>query len=360
MHIKLKPWYAKDLVNDDSWIMHLSEEELEGLAQSLAHAKTVNKDLLELSKEDFPFSQSFLNKLDAAFKNTQENYGLTLLKGFPVDSWTEKEAKLVYWGMGLHTGVGRTQNIASDIMSDVRDAGNKNYKTKNGRGYNTNLGLDFHVDFCDVVSLLCRRTAKEGGTSLVTSSIALVEEIKTQYPHLFPVLQEPFYYSLQGANAPDEPAYYKCPLFDVKDGVFAFRTNRKNITAAQRDFPEIPRLTEQQTELLDVLDKLLPDPRFCYSMNLDKGDLQLVNNYIVVHSRTDFTDFEDEDQKRHLIRLWMTLPYSQALPDSWAEAFKDTRAGAVRGGNRGSGITEAFLSYERNQANSMNMHNIYS
>ena len=140
MHIKLKPWYAKDLVNDNSWIMHLSEEKLEGLAQGLAHAKTVNKDLLELSKEDFPFSQSFLNKLDAAFKNTQENYGLTLLKGFPVDSWTEEEAKLVYWGMGLHTGVGRTQNIASDIMSDVRDAGNKNYKTKNGRGYNTNLG----------------------------------------------------------------------------------------------------------------------------------------------------------------------------------------------------------------------------
>lgn len=360
MRTNLQPWYAKDLVEDNSWIMYLNEEELAGLQQGLDHAKTLNKELLELNKTDFPFSDAFLNKLDAAYRNTQQGYGLTLLKGFPVDQWSEKEAKLAYWGMGLHTGVGRTQNAASDVMSDVRDTGGKNYKTKNGRGYNTNLGLDFHVDFCDVVSLLCRRTAKEGGTSLVTSSIALVKEIQENYPHLYPVLKEPFYYSLQGANAPDEPPYYKCPLFGEKDGIFAFRTNRKNITAAQRDFPEVPRLTEQQVELLDVLDKLLPDPKFCYSMNLDKGDLQLVNNYIVVHSRTDFTDYEEEDQKRHLIRLWMTLPYSQPLPDSWQEAFKDTRAGAVRGGNRGSGITEAYLNYERNQAHEMNMPNVYS
>jgi len=38
--------------------------------------------------------------------------------------------------------------------------------------------LDFHVDSCDVVALLCLQTAKSGGTSKVTSSIAVVDEVK--------------------------------------------------------------------------------------------------------------------------------------------------------------------------------------
>ena len=86
------------------------------------------------------------------------------------------------------------------------------------------------------------------------------------------------------------------------------RTNRKNTDAAQRDFEDVPRLTPEQTQLLDLLDELLPDPRFCYSMELERGDFQLLNNYVILHSRTPFEDFEEPDRKRHLYRLWMSIP----------------------------------------------------
>src|SRR5690606_3229071 len=111
-----------------------------------------------------------------------------------VQRWTEDETCLAYWGMGLHVGVARPQNRASQFMNDVRDEGGT-YRVKNGRGYNTNAELDFHIDSCDVVGLLCRRTAKSGGQSKIVSSIALRDKIRQLRPDLIPVLQQPFYHS---------------------------------------------------------------------------------------------------------------------------------------------------------------------
>ncbi len=347
-------WSASELAQDSSWIVRLSQPEIAGFEAALAHARTLEKPLLEMTAQDFPLTAAARDALKRAVQTTQTRFGMCLVKGFPVERWSEADARLAYWGMGLHMGVARTQNRASEIMNDVRDAGGS-YKVKNGRGYNTNAGLDFHVDSCDVVALLCLQTAKKGGTSLVTSSIALRDEIARARPDLISVLQQPFFYSYQGAGDPSQPPYYQCPVLGDHPAHFAFRTNRKNITAAQRDFEEVPRMTPQQIEALDLLDALQPDARFCYSMQLDRGDLQLLNNYVVLHSRTDFEDFPEPQRKRHLLRLWLALPQAQPLPDAWESYFGDVRAGSVRGGVRGSSITPQFQAYETRQAQQCGM-----
>ena len=140
------------------------------------------------------------------------------------------------------------------------------------------------------------------------------------------------------------------PLLGDDPEQLAMRANRKNVMAAQRDFPEVPRLTPLQVEALDLLDELMADPKLCYSMWLDRGDLQLLNNYVTLHSRTDFEDFEEQDLKRHLYRLWLSVPSSQRLPEQWAVYFGDARAGAVRGGLRGDHLTQDFIDFETRQA----------
>jgi hypothetical protein len=279
---------------------------------------------------------------------------MCLLKGFPVDRWSEDETRLAYWGMGLHVGVARTQNRASDILNDVRDVGSV-YKTTNGRGYNTNASLDFHMDSCDVVGLLCRRAARQGGESKVVNSIAVFNEMQRERPDLAELLRGPFYFSYQGAQDPAQPPYYCCPIIGNHPACFAMRTNRKNIIAAQRDFDDVPRLSAAQNEALDLLDQLMTDPRFCFSMSLEPGDLQLLNNYVTIHSRTSFDDYEEPDQKRHLLRLWLAVPNAQPLPANWLEYFGDVRAGAVRGGLRGSHRSASFDAYEKRQAAHMGM-----
>ncbi|CAA2110552.1 TauD/TfdA family dioxygenase [Variovorax paradoxus] len=347
-------WRAHEAAADTSWIHRLSPEAIAGFDLALDHAKKAGKDLVQMSQDDFPLPKASAEALQAALRATQGHWGMCQLKGFPVDRWTESDCRLVYWGIGLHLGVARTQNRASDILNDVRDAGGT-YKVTNGRGYNTNAQLDFHCDSCDVVALLCRRTAKEGGASKIVSSKALVAEFARRRPDLVETLRGDFHYSYQGAQDPAQPPYYSIPLLGSADAPFAFRINRKNVSAAQRDFADVPRLSARQQEALDLIDELLEDPALLFSMWFEKGDLQLLNNYTVVHSRTSFVDHEQPDQKRHLVRLWLAVPCSQELPLDWGRYYGDHRAGSVRGGLRGSARTKAFDDFEIRQAERMKM-----
>jgi len=104
-----------------------------------------------------------------------------------------------------------------------------------------------------------------------------------------------------------------------------------------------------------VLDKLMPSDEYCYSMELERGDMQLLNNFVIWHSRTSFEDFEDPDEKRHLMRLWMSTPNAPELPAEFEEFFGDCRPGAVRGGVRGGFVTDEFREFEKRQAAVMGM-----
>ncbi|MDO8776834.1 MAG: TauD/TfdA family dioxygenase [Burkholderiaceae bacterium] len=351
-----RAWTNEQARLDTSWIQRLSADEVAGFDAALAQAKATGKSWLAMTADDFPLPEASREALKRAFATAQGRWGICLLKGFPVDRWSEEDAKLAYWGMGLHTGVARTQNPASQYMNDVRDEGGE-YKAANGRsrGYNTKAGLDFHMDSGDIVGLLCRRTAKTGGESLVASTIAVAEELGRRRPDLLNALKQPFYHHYQGSQDPLQPPYYACPIIGSDPVHFAMRVNRKNIVAAQRDFPELPRVTAVQWEAIELLEEIMADPRYCFRMKLEQGDLQLVNNYVVVHSRTPFEDFEEADAKRHLLRLWLSVPDSQPLPADWAEYFIDTRPGSVRGGLRGSQSSAEFAAYEERQAKALGM-----
>ena len=133
------------------------------------------------------------------------------------------------------------------------------------------------------------------------------------------------------------------------------RANRKNITAAQRDFPEVPRLTPEQIEALDLLDQLMADDSLCFSMWLERGDMQLLNSYVTLHSRTDFEDFDEPEPQAPPVPPVARRAGFAAAAAEWEEYFGDVRAGSVRGGVRGSAITPEFLDYEARQARALGM-----
>uniref|UniRef100_UPI003F49B17E TauD/TfdA family dioxygenase n=1 Tax=Nonomuraea bangladeshensis TaxID=404385 RepID=UPI003F49B17E len=47
-------------------------------------------------------------------------------------------------------------------------------------------------------------------------------------------------------------------------------------------------------------------PAFGAARRLRAGDLQLLNNHVVLHSRTEYTDHPEPERRRHLLRLWLT------------------------------------------------------
>jgi hypothetical protein len=135
--------------HDPSWIQRLTPEEATGFNTALAYAKRALKPLLAMQQSDFPLPAASRRVLEKAIEATQGWWGMILLKGSPTDDLSEEDMRLAYWGMSLFMGVGRTQNKASEVINDVRDTGGS-YYVKGGRGYNTNVQLDFHQDYTDV------------------------------------------------------------------------------------------------------------------------------------------------------------------------------------------------------------------
>ncbi|HUG37885.1 MAG TPA: TauD/TfdA family dioxygenase, partial [Candidatus Limnocylindrales bacterium] len=101
------------------------------------------------------------------------------------------------------------------------------------------------------------------------------------------------------------------------------------VEAAQR-VPGIPRMSAAQDEALDLLAEVAQE--LCYEMTLEPGDIQLLNNHVIYHGRTAYEDETAPDTDRLLLRLWLSMPNSRALPDGFEVLWGSIEPGAPRGG----------------------------
>ena len=147
-------WRVEDLVSDQSWVFTIEDSARKELAKTAKKAFDSTRSLFDYSKDDFDLGPGF-DTIAAAAREAYFGRGLTLVKGLPRNGMSEEEFQLMIWAVGLHLGVARPQGRASQYISEVRAAG-MIYRSASGRGYNTNAGLDFHCDGCDLVALAYR------------------------------------------------------------------------------------------------------------------------------------------------------------------------------------------------------------
>ena len=124
------------------------------------------------------------------------------------------------------------------------------------------------------------------------------------------------------------------PILNWHEGHLTVFYQRQYIDSAQR-FADAMRLSDAHVEALDMFDALANDPDLHFGMQLRPGDMQFVYNHSLLHDRTAFVDWPERDRRRHLLRLWLSIPGDRPLP----ECFKQ-RYGSIEIGNRGGIITE--------------------
>ena len=122
------------------------------------------------------------------------------------------------------------------------------------------------------------------------------------------------------------------PVFSTHGGRLSARYGRSYIVSAQRH-PEAPRLDRAQVEALDLFDNLTCSPELQLDMEFEPGDIQLLNNYVVLHSRAEYEDYDEPERKRDLIRLWLTLREYYELAPEFAAAGLTPRSAAFTEGN---------------------------
>lgn len=214
----------------------------------------------------------------------------------------------------------------------MRDAGYADNDPR-ARGPNTRKKLSFHTDRCDVIAFMCLNQAKSGGENEIVSSVALYNEILRRRPDLLKVLMQPFHYKRHTVDLGNDRPYCRQPIFSFCEGRFAANFLRVLIERAHQD-GEIGPMPEQQREALDFLEAVAAEADMHHRFTQQPGDILLLNNWVTFHRRTEFEDHVEPERKRHVLRIWLSMPNSRPLDPMFKDNYGAVEAGAIRGGMR--------------------------
>jgi hypothetical protein len=320
-------WYGADIAARSNWEERLSDAEICEVERTLQEFEKSHIDPATIKAKDVALP-TLAPRLQQILDEVLNGRGFGLIRGLPVERWTRREAALVFLIIGAHLGNLRMQNARGHLLGHVRDLGYSS-DDPNIRIYQTRERQTHHTDSCDVVGLMCLRTAKSGGVSSLVSSTTIFNEMRHRRPDLLKVLLEPIETDRRGEVPADGKPYFTIPVFNYHGGLVSAIYQRQYIESARR-FSDVPPLTPLQIEALDLLDELANDPQLNLMMELQPGDIQLVHNHTILHDRTAFEDYAEPDRKRHLLRLWLAPPGARRLPEVYAERY-----GSITPGDRG-------------------------
>ncbi len=305
-----KAWRGDRLTNDPSWIVTITDADIAEMERALAVAKSTGRAMAEIGREQFPLP-TLAPQLARILDEIRNGRGFVVVRGLPVRRYSDDDVGLILWGLGRYLGTPLYQNPQGDLLGHVYDHG-RTYGNIDVRGYETNAYLPYHTDAGDMVGLLCLRGGLEGGLSSIVSSVTVHNEILAQHPEFLGLLYNGFYYIRREAALTERGVSERpIPVFGYADGMVSCRyiRNQINAGAVKREMP----LTTFERAALDYLDEQTRRADLRLDMELQPGDIQLINNYTILHSRTGFVDGPEPHQKRHMLRLWLKFPTSWPL-----------------------------------------------
>ena len=321
-------WYGPDVSRRSDWLMPLAAAEVAEVEAATRALVARNADIAAITARDFPLP-TLGAKLRARVDDEVLNgRGFLLVRGLPVERWSMAESATAFFGLGAHLGSARSQNGKGHVLGHVQDLG-LDVKDPNVRIYQTHERQTYHTDSCDIVGLLCLKTAKSGGLSALVSSTTIFNEMRRQRPDLLQLLFQPLATDRRGEVPEGQKPYFEIPVFNWHKGYLTAIYQRQYIDSAQR-FADAPRLSPQQVEALDMFDRLANDPKLNLFMEFKPGDVQLVHNHTMLHDRTGFEDWPEPERRRHLLRLWLAADGGRPLPEIFAQRY-----GTVTIGDRG-------------------------
>jgi|TARA_B110000971_G_scaffold138533_1_gene141636 hypothetical protein len=321
-------WIGNDLAKRcNEWLKDLTPADISELERAAEPLVTEQFNIGAMTKAQFKLP-NLSQKLTALRGELISGRGFSVLRGLPVGNYSEREAATIFYGVGTHLGLARSQNAAGHVLGHVRNLGTSS-NDPNVRIYQTTERQTFHTDSTDVVGLICLQPAKSGGLSQLVSAQTIYNEMLKSRPDLLKLLLQPIATDRRGEVPDGMLPYLMIPVFSWFKNYLTPFYQRQYIDSAQR-FDEAPRLTENNLEALNYFDNLANQPDLNLPMQLETGDMQFVYNHALLHDRTTFVDWPEFENKRHLLRLWLSIPGDRPLPVEFA-----TRFGSVEVGNRG-------------------------
>ena len=297
-------WTSKDFNAEEEWVVNLSETHIGLLEAAMEKAAARNIAPQDITPDNFPLGKLRL-VLDAAYETLEHGRGFLVLRGWPSKNYSHAQNLIVFCGIASYFGKAMVQNYEGEAIVDVVDK--KKPYDHTSRGYMSNKRLPFHSDGADLVGLLCLGEPIEGGTSLLLSATKLYNTILAEHPEYSETLMRGFYHHRRGQHDPGEApvSAERIPIFSFHNDLLHCCYNRNPIDWVVH---EGMSLSAQEIEVLDYFDALCHRPGMAVAMAFRQGDMQFVNNFVILHSRSEYRDAPDN--RRHLVRLWLENPRS--------------------------------------------------
>ncbi|MDP4504952.1 TauD/TfdA family dioxygenase [Nonomuraea turcica] len=290
-------WLGAEIRDSDAWRVSLDEGHRQEVLAAVRAAPG------EIARESFPLP-TLGPVLRRAREELVDGRGFVLVQGVPTEGMSEQQCEIAALGLACHVGGIVPQGPDQAPLMHVRDTGADPAQART-RSYEHSGRLGYHSDPTDIVALLCVRPAKAGGLSAIVSSVAVHNELVRTRPDLAELLYQPWWHDRRTGDGPD--SFFTKPICVPRaDGRLSVSYGPDYLRSAQRG-AHVPPFTHAQEEAMDLLDRLTNDPRFALTMDLRAGDMQFLNNHVVLHSRTAYEDHPELERRRHLLRLWLTI-----------------------------------------------------
>jgi hypothetical protein len=297
-------WKVADFTSPADYTIELTSTHLREIARAIELISAAHLGLEDLQHEHFDVP-SLRPVIDEIRHEIEDGRGFVVVRRLPIEDYTKDEIGMIFWGIGTHLGRGLSQSVLGDRLGHVKDFSREDPLA---RAYRNKQELSPHTDSCDLVGLACLRDAKSGGVSRLTSALTVHNVMREECPEALERLYRGYAFHRRGEQQPGDLPYtpHRVPVFSNTGGKVSARYVRTYVeageAAAGRPMDEFDRA------VLDRFEEISKRPELMLEFTLQPGEIYFINNYTILHARTAFADFEEEDRRRHLLRLWLEVP----------------------------------------------------
>jgi hypothetical protein len=317
-------WKGSEIDYRQEGLHTLSTAEIAEIDAALQAIAT--PDIPDITTETFPLPtlSGYLRRMG---EDLRTGRGFVLLRGLPRDRYTTDEMGRIYVGLGVHIGKLLPQSWHGELLGNVIDVSDVEAAA---RGYQSGGSQRFHTDTCDIVSLMCLQSARSGGLSRIASVGALHNRLLETRPDLLATLYGDYVCRRMELDSElgSGRLVKTLAFFSQASGQLSCNISgsypRRAVEAGDAT------MTDLQIEALDELERLASSPEFYLDMSIGEGDIQFLNNRILLHGRTGYADWPEIARRRHLLRLWIDVPSWPAMPANQGMHGSDDHAGWLR------------------------------
>ena len=304
-------WRGSEIDYRKEGLHVLSAPEVAEIDEALHHLKSLGEvDFAEITPQMVPLPR--LGPVLARLTDQlHTGRGFLLLRGLPRERYSLDDLALIYVGIGVHIGRLIPQSYQGELLGHVIDVSDVE---RNARGYHTGGAQRMHTDNCDIVSLMCVQAAKSGGISRIVSAAAVHNRLLEERPDLLEALYGEYVFRRmeQDAEFGDGVLVKSVVVFSRDSGQLACNVSGSYPHRAVRAGDAV--MSQLQIEALEAMKRISASPDLYLDMDIGEGDIQFLNNRTILHGRTGYEDWPDMTRRRHMMRLWLEVPFWPPLP----------------------------------------------